>query len=86
MHTNRPFTSRHTHVDNYIWKNREPPRTNIIMHKWCQTESADISNILTINYRKYASAWKNIIIMKKTRQHSRSLDKTLFSFDIKVQT
>ena len=65
MHTNRPFTSRHTHVDNYIWKNREPPRTNIIMHKWCQTEIADISNILTINYLKYASAWKNIIIMKK---------------------
>ena len=62
------------------------PVFNLIMHKGCQAEIADISNIQTINYRKYASAWKNIIIMKKNRQYSKSLDKTLFSFDIKVQT
>ena len=86
MYTNVPLPFDTLMSATVFEKTRNHPVFNLIMHKGCQTEIAHISNILTINYRKYASAWKNIIIMKKNRQHSRSLDKTLFSFDIKVQT
>ena len=86
MYTNVPLSVDTLMSTNIFEKTGNHPVFNLIMHKGCQTKIADISNILTINYRKYASAWKNIIIMKKNRQLSRSLDKTLFSFDIMVQT
>ena len=86
MYTNVPLPFDTLMSTTVFEKTGNHPVFNLITHKGCQAEIADISNILTINYRKYASTWKNIIIMKKTRQHSRRIDQTLISFDIKVHT
>ncbi len=56
MYTNVPLPVDTLMSTNIFEKTGNHPVFNLIMHKGCQTKIADISNIFTINYRKYASA------------------------------